>query len=135
MLKTQDLVCCVRVVLILKEIDFDTTLCFYYSRTGKVCIYVWYSFWAKVFRFHIESWARCVSSPQPRFEFIYICNIYIYTHIYVYVCIYIYIFIYMYVYENKYIYNIYIYMTEINTSLIVELNYLIGLCFVFKSFI
>ena len=30
----------VRVVLILKEIDFDTTLCFYYSRTGKVCIYV-----------------------------------------------------------------------------------------------
>ena len=52
-----------------------------------------------------------------------------------YVYIYIYIFIYMYVYENKYIYNIYIYMTEINTSLIVELNYLIGLCFVFKSFI
>ena len=29
-----------------------------------------------------------------------------------YVCIYIYIFIYMYVYANKYIYNIYIYMTN-----------------------
>ena len=29
-------------------------------------IYIWYSFWAKVFRFHIESWPEWDSNPRPR---------------------------------------------------------------------
>ena len=29
-------------------------------------LYIWYSFWPNVFRFHIESWPEWGSNPQPR---------------------------------------------------------------------
>ena len=31
-----------------------------------IYIYIWYSFWAKVFRFHIESWPEWNTNPPPR---------------------------------------------------------------------
>ena len=31
-----------------------------------ICRYIWYSYWAKVFRFHIESWPEWDSNPRPR---------------------------------------------------------------------
>ena len=31
-----------------------------------IYIYIWYSFWAKVFQFDIESWPEWDSNPQPR---------------------------------------------------------------------
>ena len=34
-------------------------ICIYY-------IYIWYSYWAKVFRFHVESWPEWESNPWPR---------------------------------------------------------------------
>ena len=44
-----------------------------------ICRYIWYSFWAKVFRFRIESWREWDSNPRPRayraHEYIYIVNL------------------------------------------------------------
>ena len=31
-----------------------------------IYIYIWYSFWAKVFRFHIGSWPEWNTNPLPR---------------------------------------------------------------------
>ena len=75
MFKTQDFLWGFRVVFILKRSDFDTTLFFSYSRTGKV-----WPFWTKQ---HCLYWCICN-----------IYNIYVYyiTYIYVYVYIYVYIF-------------------------------------------
>ena len=30
--------------------------------------YIWYSFWAKVFWFHVESWPKWNTNPQPRVD-------------------------------------------------------------------
>ena len=45
---------------------------------SRICRYIWYSYWAKVFWFHIESWPEWDSKPQPRAYRAHSLSLYIY---------------------------------------------------------